>query len=170
MLTNRRSTLMVPPNVNGRPTSYQPLAPQTLSSLKPENEPHCTAPSLLTSTMTTLPGYRVARVIGAVYGSTTYALKDTKALMKAAAVGAEVKSLTHITYNARDQAVERMTRDCVSRGANAVVGMNFEEKEVLGFVQVSVSGTAVYVERERQPETQSDNPFSPKSPNPFIPE
>ncbi|KAI0106064.1 hypothetical protein F4814DRAFT_83902 [Daldinia grandis] len=153
MLTNRRSTLMIPPNGNGRPN---PGAPPTLSSAKPENEPHCTAPSILTSTMSTLPGYRVARVLGAVYGSTTYALKDTKALLKAAAAGGEVRSLTHIMYNARDQAVERMTRDCVSRGANAVVGLDFEEKEVLGFVQVSVSGTAVYVEK------QLENPFLPE--------
>ncbi|KAI1643350.1 uncharacterized protein F4817DRAFT_255920 [Daldinia loculata] len=153
MLTNRRSTLMIPPNGNGRPN---PGAPPTLSSAKPEYEPHCTAPSILTSTMPTLPGYRVARVLGAVYGSTTYALKDTKALLKAAAAGGEVRSLTHIMYNARDQAVERMTRDCVSRGANAVVGLDFEEKEVLGFIQVSVSGTAVCVEK------QLENPFLPE--------
>ncbi|XDG08883.1 hypothetical protein ABKA04_008498 [Annulohypoxylon sp. FPYF3050] len=159
MLTNRRSTLMVPGNVNGRPASYTPgvTAPPTLTTLRPENEPHCTAPSILTSTMSTLPGYRVSRVLGAVFGSTTYALKDTKALLKASAAGGEVKSLTHIMYNARDQAAERMTRDCVTRGANAVVGVTFEEKEVLGFIQVSVCGTAVYVEKEKVLE----NPFSP---------
>lgn len=33
-------------------------------------------------------------------------------------------------------------------GANAVVGVAFAETEVLGVAQVSVSGTAVYVERE----------------------
>ncbi|KAI0137691.1 hypothetical protein F4776DRAFT_104715 [Hypoxylon sp. NC0597] len=158
MLTNRRSTLMVPGNVNGKPTLCQPGTRPTLTSQKPESEPHCTAPSLLTSTMPTIPGYSVARVLGAVYGSTTYTLKETKSLLKTLNMGSEVKSLTHITYNARDQAVERMTHDCVSRGANAVVGMTFEEKEILGFVQVSVSGTAVYVEREKVPE----NPFSPE--------
>ncbi|KAI1102491.1 hypothetical protein F4804DRAFT_264531 [Jackrogersella minutella] len=160
MLTNRRSTLMVPGAINGRPASYQPgtAASPTLSSLKPESEPHCTAAAILTSTMSSLPGYRVARVLGAVFGSTTYALKDTKALLKASAAGAEVKTLTHIMYNAREQASDRMTRDCVARGANAVVGLAFEEKEVLGFVQVSVCGTAVYVEREKVPQ----NPFSPE--------
>ncbi|KAI1384249.1 putative heavy-metal-binding-domain-containing protein [Hypoxylon trugodes] len=158
MLTNRRSTFMIPPNQNGRATSYQPGAPPTLGSAKPESEPHCAAPSLLTSTTPNLPGYRIAKVLGAVFGSTTYALKDTKALLKAAAAGSEVKSLTHIMYNARDQAVERMTRDCVARGANAVIAVAFEEKEVLGFVQVSVSGTAVYVEREKV----AENPFTPE--------
>ncbi|OTB01333.1 hypothetical protein M426DRAFT_221569 [Hypoxylon sp. CI-4A] len=154
MLTNRRSTFMVPPNGN-KSASYQHGA-SNLSSSKPENEPHSAAPSILSSTMTTLPGYRISKVLGAVYGSTTYALKDTKALLKAAGSGSEIKNLTHITYNARDQAVERMTRDCVTRGANAVIGLNFEEKEVLGFIQVSVSGTAVYVEKEKV----AENPFS----------
>ncbi|KAK6948925.1 hypothetical protein Daesc_008997 [Daldinia eschscholtzii] len=165
MLTNRRSTLMIPPNGaagRGSSSAAAPTATPTLSSAKPESEPHCTAPSILTSTTPSVPGYRVARVLGAVYGSTTYALKDTKALLKkaaaaAAGAGGEVRGLTHITYNARDQAMERMARDCVARGANAVVGLGFEEKEVLGcFVQVSVSGTAVFVEKQQQLE----NPFS----------
>ncbi|KAI1479070.1 hypothetical protein K445DRAFT_18974 [Daldinia sp. EC12] len=158
MLTNRRSTLMIPPN-GAAGGSSAPAPTPTLRSAKLESEPHCTAPSILTSTTPSLPGYRVARVLGAVYGSTTYALKDTKALLKAAAAagaGGEVRGLTHIMYNARDQAMERMTRDCVARGANAVVGLGFEEKEVLGcFVQVSVSGTAVFVEKQ-----QLENPFS----------
>ncbi|KAI0839258.1 hypothetical protein F5Y06DRAFT_30818 [Hypoxylon sp. FL0890] len=158
MLTNRRSTLMVPGNVNGKPTICQPGTQPPLTSQKPENEPHCTAPSILTSTMPTLPGYRVINILGAVYGSTTYTLKETKPLLKSLTTGSEVKNLTHITYNARDQAVERMTHDCVSRGANAIIGMSFEEKEVLGCVQVSVSGTAVYAEREKV----AENPFSPE--------
>ncbi|KAI1464347.1 uncharacterized protein F4812DRAFT_208289 [Daldinia caldariorum] len=165
MLTNRRSTLMIPPNGNSRANNPGAAAADTLLSssssfAKPDSEPHCTAPPILTSTLSTLPGYRVARVLGAVYGCTAYALRDTKALLKAAKAagggGGEVRSLTHMTYNARDQAAERMARDCVARGANAVVGLAFVEKEVLGFVQVSVSGTAVYVEKERQME----NPFS----------
>ncbi|KAI1803573.1 hypothetical protein F4811DRAFT_553652 [Daldinia bambusicola] len=159
MLTNRRSTLMIPSNGTNR--------------AKPDSEPHCTAPSILTSTLPTLPGYRVARVLGAVYGCTTYAVKEAKALLKAAAaagVGGEVRSLTHVAYNARDQAVERMARDCVARGANAVVGLQFVEMEVLGFVQVAATGTAVYVEKEgerergRDRETllekEKENPFS----------
>ncbi|XXH06140.1 hypothetical protein Hte_012585 [Hypoxylon texense] len=156
MLTNRRSTMMIPPN--GRSATHQSAPLLNLGSLKPENEPHCASPSILTSTTPSLPGYRVARVVGAVYGSTAYALKDTKSLIKSLVTGSEVKSLTHMMYNARDQAVERLTRDCVARGANAVVAVTFEEKELLGFVQVSVSGTAVYVEREKQ----AENPFSPE--------
>ncbi|KAI1772103.1 putative heavy-metal-binding-domain-containing protein [Hypoxylon cercidicola] len=156
MLTNRHSTMMVPPN--RRSTIHHPEPLLNLGSLTPENEPHCPSSSILTSTTPSLPGYRVVRVIGVVYGSTAYALKDTKSLFKSLITGSEVKSLTHMMYNARDQAMERLARDCVARGANAVVAVAFEEKELLGFVQVSVCGTAVYAEREKQPE----NPFSPE--------
>ncbi|KAI5865761.1 hypothetical protein GGS23DRAFT_353686 [Durotheca rogersii] len=155
MLTNRRSTLMIPGagNMTGRPASHNPGATPTLSSLRPENEPQCASPSILTTTTPELSGYRITRVLGTAYGSTTYAIKDTKSLLKAAITGSEIRNLTHMAYNARDRAVERMTRDCVSRGANAVVGMSFSEGEILGFVQVSVYGTAVFVEREKLPES-----------------
>ncbi|KAI2620489.1 putative heavy-metal-binding-domain-containing protein [Hypoxylon sp. NC1633] len=166
MLTNRRSTLIIPSG-NNRPAGQQPGAAANLSSAKPDSEPRSTAPAILTSTTPTLPGYRVTRVLGAVYGSTAYALRDTKALLKAAAAGAEVRALTHMMYNARDQALERMARDCVARGANAVVAVMFEEKEVLGFVQVSVCGTALYVEREREREDEKERE---KGENPFVSE
>ncbi|KAI2604197.1 uncharacterized protein GGS25DRAFT_451752 [Hypoxylon fragiforme] len=164
MLTNRRTTLMIPsPNSNannGRPASYGAPVPNNLSSLRPSDEPHSAAPAILTSTTPSLPGYRIARVLGAVYGGTGYALKDTKSMLKGAVTGAEVRALTHMMYNARDQALERMTRDCVARGANAVVAVTFEEREVLGcFLQVTAVGTAVYAERER-PQGQPQTPMT----------
>ncbi|KAI0169977.1 hypothetical protein GGR52DRAFT_574024 [Hypoxylon sp. FL1284] len=156
MLTNRRSTMMIPPN--GRPSAHQSAPPPNLGSLKPENEPHCASPSILTSTTTSLPGYRVAKVLGVAYGSTAYAVKDTKSIIKSLITGSEIKNLTHMMYNARDQAIDRLTRDCIARGANGIIAVTFEEKELLGFVQVSVSGTAVYVERVKP----SENPFLPE--------
>lgn len=138
MLTNRRSTMMIP---QGNAPSFRP-------DPTPETEPHCRTSSVLTVTTDTLPGHRIVKVIGAVHGLTTCARKDTKTFLKAVGNGSEAKSLTHMLYNARDQAIERMVRDCVSRGGNAIVGMGFGESEVLGFAQVSVYGTAVFVERD----------------------
>ncbi|KAF2191955.1 DUF74-domain-containing protein [Zopfia rhizophila CBS 207.26] len=138
MLTNRRSTMMLPPM---RTQSWKPEP-------NPETEPHCKTTSVMTATTENLPGYRVAKVIGTVHGITVIARKDTKAFLKAAGTGSEAKSLTHTLYNARDTALERMIKDCVSRGGNAVVGMSFGESEVLGFAQVSVYGTAVFVEKD----------------------
>lgn len=113
----------------------------------PQAEPHCISPSVLTTTTSDLPGYKVVKVIGSVYGCTTCALpKDGKALMKNARTGAEVKILTHVLYSARDLATERMVVDCVTRGGNAIVGMSFGDGEVVGCMHVSVNGTAVYIE------------------------
>ncbi|KAF2469560.1 DUF74-domain-containing protein [Lindgomyces ingoldianus] len=142
MLTNRRSTMMIPP---ARAPSWRP-------EVNLETEPRCKTTSILTATTDSLPGYRINKVIGTVHGITVCARKDTKAFLKAAGTGSEAKSLTHTLYNARDQAMERMIRDCISRGGNAVVGMSFGESEVLGFAQVSVYGTAVFVEKEGKAE------------------
>lgn len=93
MLTNRRSNMMMGPH--RRTPSYAPGAPggggpggsaaTTISNLPPAynsaadplgnaeaagaaGEPHCNAPTILTSTTAELPGYRVARALGAAYG------------------------------------------------------------------------------------------------------
>ncbi|KAF2649757.1 DUF74-domain-containing protein [Lophiostoma macrostomum CBS 122681] len=139
MLTNRRSTMMLPQQ--NRTSSYRP-------EVAPETEPHCRTTSVLTATTDALPGHRIVKVIGTVHGITTCARKETKTFLKAAGLGNEAKSLTHMLYNARDQAIERMVKDCISRGGNAIIGLGFNESEVLGFAQVSCYGTAVFVERE----------------------
>jgi uncharacterized protein YbjQ (UPF0145 family) len=145
MLTNRRS-MMAP---LARTPSFKP-APNF------EADPHCRTPSVLTATTDSLPGHRIAKVIGTVHGLTTCARKDTKTFLKAVGSANEAKSLTHMLYNARDQAIERMVRDCISRGGNAIVGMGFGESEILGFAQVSVYGTAVFVERDLKLEKPED--------------
>lgn len=74
--------------------------------------------------------------------------RDLKSLLKSLRFGDEPRTLTHALYGARERAVERLTLDCVRMGANAIVGVTYAETEILGVAQVSVSGTAVYVERE----------------------
>ncbi|KAF1962484.1 DUF74-domain-containing protein [Byssothecium circinans] len=143
MLTNRRS-MMIP---QGQAPSFRP-APT------PASEPHCRTSSVLTATTDNLPGHRIAKVIGTVHGLTTCARKDTKTFLKAVGNGNEAKSLTHMLYNARDQAIERMVRDCIGRGGNAIVGMAFGESEILGFAQISCYGTAVFVERDSRPDLE----------------
>ncbi|KAF1994873.1 hypothetical protein P154DRAFT_475309 [Amniculicola lignicola CBS 123094] len=143
MLTNRRSTMMLP---------SQATQPASRPDPPLETEPHCRPPSVLTATTDTLPNHHIIKVIGTVHGLTTCARKETKSFLKAIGSGNEAKSLTHMLYRARDQAVERMVRDCISRGGNAIVGMGFGESEVLGFAQVSCYGTAVFVERQGKSE------------------
>ncbi|KAK6849937.1 hypothetical protein PG995_013770 [Apiospora arundinis] len=147
MLSNRKSMLAVPAPNRASTFSNAPAPQQQL-------HPFSRDPSVPTSTTPTLPGYRVVRTLGAVYGSTTCARKDTKSLLKSVTgFGSEAKNLTHLLYNAREQATARLIVDCLARGGNAVVGVGYGESEILGFAQVSVYGTAVYVEKE------AENPF-----------
>ncbi|KAF2279886.1 DUF74-domain-containing protein [Westerdykella ornata] len=148
MLTNRRS-MMAPSNpTSHRASTFSHRTTFTEPIHETTTAPQSKTPSILTSTTPTLPGHIINRVLGTVHGITTCARKDTKSFLKSVGVGNEAKSLTHMLYQARDQAIERMVRDCVARGGNAVVGVGFNESEVLGFVQVSCYGTAVFVEKE----------------------
>jgi uncharacterized protein YbjQ (UPF0145 family) len=110
-------------------------------------------PALLTTTTSTLPGHRIIRVTGTCHGTVSLTRKDTKSFFKniASSFGSnwgEAKALTSAIYSARDQAVERMVKEAVGKGANAVISVEVRETEMLGCVVVSVSGTAVWVEKE----------------------
>jgi uncharacterized protein YbjQ (UPF0145 family) len=117
--------------------------------------PQSRTPAILTSTTSNLPGHRVIRVLGAVHGTTSATRKDTKSFIKNIASTfnsswGEAKSVTSIVYQARDQAIDRLVKEAVSKGANAIIGLEIRENEILGCIMVSVSGTAAWVEREGQ--------------------
>ena len=125
------------------------------------------APSILTSTSSDLPGHRIIRVLGAVHGTTSAVRKDSKSFIKniAANFGSswgEAKTVTSIIYQARDQAIDRLVKEAISQGANAVIGLVVRESDILGCVVVSVSGTACWVEKEnhvKRDSAQDTNPF-----------
>jgi uncharacterized protein YbjQ (UPF0145 family) len=110
-------------------------------------------PTLLTATISTLPGHLIHHVLGTAHGTTSAARKDTKSFIKNIASSlstswGEAKSVTSIIYQARDQAIERCVKEAVGMGANAVVGLEVRESQICECVVVSVSGTAVWVEKE----------------------
>jgi uncharacterized protein YbjQ (UPF0145 family) len=165
--------MMVPPSrmpswhPQSKPYPASPQAPIFDSSAS--SEPHMSrTPALMTSTTPSLPGYTILRATGAVHGTTSLARKDTKSFIKniAASFGSnwgEAKSLTSALCAARDQAVERMVREAVAKGANAVVGVEVRESEVLGCVVVSCVGTGVWVEKGnggKRDSAQEGDPFA----------
>lgn len=158
MLTNRRSTMMVAPSrmPSWHPQSKPyPATPTTMAfSDSPAADIHPSRVTALpTCTTPSLPAHTTHRVIGTCHGTVSLTRKDTKSFIKniAASLGSnwgEAKAVTSAVCAARDQAVERMVKEAVGRGANAVVGVSFRESEVLGCVVVSVVGTGVWVEKE----------------------
>ncbi|KAJ8114734.1 hypothetical protein OPT61_g3459 [Boeremia exigua] len=118
------------------------------------NVPCSLTPAIMTSTTPTLPGYMVTRLIGTIHGTASLTHKVPKSFLKSLSSSisgswGEPKALTQVLYQARDQAIERMTKDAIDKGANAVVGLQIRETEVMGCVVVSVSATACLVEKER---------------------
>src|SRR5579871_1104539 len=87
---------------------------------------------ILVSTMNDIPGYRVTRVLGTVYGLTVRTRNwgaDIGAWMKSS-VGGELKYFTTMLYRSRDQAVERMVGECMGKGGNAIIAMRFDTGDI----------------------------------------
>ncbi|CAK7563494.1 MAG: hypothetical protein SEPTF4163_001363 [Sporothrix epigloea] len=134
------------------PRASAPDMPPEISDL------HCFTETngVITSTMNDIPGYRVVRVLGAVYGLTVrsrnWAAGLTMVLKSIA--GGELRWFTHLLYSARNDAISRIVKECQSRGGNAVIALRFDAGDMGGFAQVCAYGTACIVEKidEQLPE------------------
>ncbi|KAK3393505.1 putative heavy-metal-binding-domain-containing protein [Podospora didyma] len=104
---------------------------------------------VITTTMFDVPGYRVVRVLGTVYGLTVrsrnWAASMTMALKSIA--GGELRWFTNLLYNARNDAITRVVAETQSRGGNAIIAMRFDTGELGGFAQVCAYGTAAIIEK-----------------------
>ncbi|KAF2626552.1 hypothetical protein BU25DRAFT_90198 [Macroventuria anomochaeta] len=159
MLTNRHSTMPVkhsrmPSWHAGSRTADPAQLNQAIPTYTIGNIPRSLTPVILTSTTPNLPGYTTTRLIGAIHGTASLTHRVPKSFLKSLSSSitgswGEAKPLTQFLYQARDQAIERMTKDAIEKGANAVVGMQIRETEVMGCVVVNVSATACLVEKER---------------------
>lgn len=104
---------------------------------------------VITTTMNDIPGYRIVRVLGTVYGLTVRARNwgvDIGVALKSAG-GGEMRSFTKMMYTARNAATERLIGECLSQGGNAIVAMRYDASEIKIFSQVCAYGTACVVEK-----------------------
>jgi uncharacterized protein YbjQ (UPF0145 family) len=96
-----------------------------------------------------VPGRRIVEFYGIVSGSTVRAKhfgRDFMASLKNL-VGGELKGYTELLGEAREQAIERMSQQAQSVGANAVVNVRFSTSSVAqGAAELFAYGTAVKVE------------------------
>lgn len=100
-----------------------------------------------------LPGFRVASILGIVQGNTVrakHAGRDIAAGFKNL-VGGELKGYTELLTESRRQAIERMCSQAEQLGANAVVNVRFTTSAVTaGAAELYAYGTAVVVEQDGQ--------------------
>lgn len=104
---------------------------------------------VITTTMNDVPGYKIVKVLGTVYGLQVRSRNwgaDIGAFLRSA-VGGEVRYFTNLMYNTRNASVERMVGECMGRGGNAIVAMRFDIGEIHAFSQICAYGTACVVEK-----------------------
>ncbi|MCP3799014.1 YbjQ family protein [Allokutzneria sp. A3M-2-11 16] len=105
-------------------------------------------PPILVSTMNDVPGYRVVRVIGEVFGSTVRsrnAFSDIGASFKGM-FGGEQAGYTKLLDDSRFEAIGRLKQNAASMGANAVLAMRFESGDIMpGSTEIAAYGTAVFI-------------------------
>lgn len=108
------------------------------------------------STMPTIPGYKVKRVIGIVSGITprTRGILGKFIAGIESMIGGEVTAFSFEIEKARAEAIDRLRSKAAAMGANAVLSVDIETSDMgyqMGILVFSATGTAVVVE----PETQS---------------
>jgi len=95
-----------------------------------------------------LPGYRIDYTFGEVFGLTVRSRhigSNIGAGLKSLA-GGELRGITTLLHEARQEALNRLAAEAQGRGANAVVAFRFETNEYQGSgVEVCAYGTAVGV-------------------------
>ncbi|ATL29461.1 YbjQ family protein [Streptomyces formicae] len=108
---------------------------------------------VLVVTTNDVPGYRVTRVIGEVFGLTVRSrhLGSQIGAGLKSMIGGELKGLTKTLVETRNQAMERLIEQARARGANAVLMFRFDVTEALdGAAEVCAYGTAVVIEQQQQ--------------------
>ena len=104
---------------------------------------------MIHSNTETIPGKRIVQFYGVVTGSTVRAKHIGRDIMAGFKniVGGELKGYTELLTEARTDALERMTQQAESLGANAVVNVRFSTSSIAqGAAELFAYGTAVRVE------------------------
>ena len=121
------------------------------SASAPVNDAACFTDThgVIVATTNDLPGHRIVRVLGTVYGLTVRSRNwgaDIGATLKSA-VGGELTAFTKLLYTSRNTATERLIGECMGRGGNAIIAMRYDQSDMNVFSQVCAYGTAVVVEK-----------------------
>ncbi len=103
---------------------------------------------MILSNTENVPGKTILEFYGVVTGSTVRAKHIGRDIMAGFKniVGGELKGYTELLQEARVDALERMTKQAESLGANAVVNVRFSTSSVAqGAAELFAYGTAVVV-------------------------
>jgi uncharacterized protein YbjQ (UPF0145 family) len=104
---------------------------------------------MIVTPASSIAGHRVVRTLGLVRGNTIRARhvgRDILAVLKNL-VGGEIEEYTKLMAQAREQAIDRMTAEARSLGANAITDVRFSTSYIMGAAsEILAFGNAVVVE------------------------
>lgn len=106
---------------------------------------------MLIVTTDEIEGKKIVKVIGLAKGNTIRARNIGKDIMAALRniAGGEIVEYTKMIAESREQALDRLTAEAESLGANAVLATRFTTSAMMdGAAELLVYGTAVVVEDE----------------------
>jgi uncharacterized protein YbjQ (UPF0145 family) len=107
------------------------------------------AGSMIVTTTENIPGTRVVKTIGQVFGLTVRSrgLGGNIAAGLKSLAGGEIGSYVKLNEDARRQAIDRMVQNAAAMGANAVTMMRFDSTEMAkSMTEIVAYGTARIVE------------------------
>src|SRR3982750_785787 len=101
---------------------------------------------MLITTGSDLPGYRITRVLGEVFGLTVRSRNIGSQLGAGlkSVFGGELKGMTKALADSRQQVIDRMVEEAQTKGADAIVAMRFDTSEMgNNWTEICAYGTAV---------------------------
>jgi len=105
---------------------------------------------MLISTGNDLPGYEITEVLGEIFGLTVrsrHVGSQIGAAFKSIA-GGELKGMTKMLAEGRQQAIERLVEEAEGKGADAIIAMRFDTSEFMeNGTEICAYGTAVRATR-----------------------
>ncbi|KAJ0312294.1 hypothetical protein COL5a_001975 [Colletotrichum fioriniae] len=125
---------------------------EDVANIPPElSDLHCFTETggVITTTMFDIPGYRVTRTLGAVYGLSVRSrnIAASLGMVIKSFAGGELRWFTTMLYNCRNDALGRVVSECKQRGGNAIICLRFDASDLGGFAQTCAYGTACVVEK-----------------------
>ena len=101
---------------------------------------------MIISTVESVPGHKIERILGLVRGSTVRSRNIGKDLLAGIRniVGGEVKEYTKLQAQSREQALQRMIAEAAQLQADAVIGVRLSTSMIMdGTAEILIYGTAV---------------------------
>lgn len=105
---------------------------------------------MLIVTMNDIPGYEIEEVMGEVFGLTVRSRNIGSQIGSGlkSMFGGELKGMTTMLKEGREQGVERLVAEAEARGANAIIAMRFDTSELgTSWTEICAYGTAVRVRK-----------------------